>query len=293
MKKNSIKNTYSDALYWATSTQTKNEGYHLTRTEEPILRKLIHYSRSKETNRKSESITYSNTIIAKHTYMGEETIRKAIPRIAKKGWISTAAIKIVNGGEIKTRRTIFIKWDFIQNVLDNIPKEKVTEDSKTLEDNVQELTEVPEPQPIELPKNEDKQASITKLTTSDIYPIPEIVITDEKLKWVQDLTKNRSLSKEELTATGQDLLHELFYNGTGIWQINKDSMENHYRIKFTHRGGSLGHIYDNSQSNDRIQISVNDFKYYLDQRGIEFSQFTPKMYKGIKTYGLSKKPIAS
>lgn len=291
MKKYSIKNIYSDALYWVMSTQSKDKSYHITKTQEAILRKLIHYSR------KNEKITYSNSIIAQHTFMGEETIRKAIPELTKKGFISTATIKIYDDGEFKNRRTIFIKWDFIQTILDEVPKEEVVEESNNSNDlpsknDAQEQIKPPEPQEMELPTNKSNPTATSILTTSDIYAIPEIVVTDEKLKWIQDQTKNRNLTKEALTTMGQDWLNAVFYNENGIWEINKDSMENHYRIKYTCRGGSLGHIYDNSKSNDRIQINVYDFAYYLDQKGIEFSEFTPKMYRDIKTYGLVKRPVA-
>jgi len=109
---------YSDALYWATSTKTREKDYHLTRTLEAVLRKLIHYSN------KNEKITYSNEKIAEHTYMGLETIKKAIPELRKKNYVSTATIRIFDDGDVKSRRTIFIKWDFIKSVLDLAPKKE-------------------------------------------------------------------------------------------------------------------------------------------------------------------------
>ena len=156
MKKYSIQNMYSDALYWATSTQSKDKGYHTTRTLEAILRKLIHYSR------KNEKITYSNSIIAQHTFMGEETIRKGIPKLTKIGFISTATFKISDNGEIKTRRTIFIKWDFIQTILDDVPKQEKTEEPKASGDTssiekIQEEIETPKPQELELQSNDSNQ----------------------------------------------------------------------------------------------------------------------------------------
>lgn len=117
MAKNiSLKNKYNDVLYWATSKQAKGKDYQITRTEEAVLRKLIHYDKS------NPKITYSNSIIAEHTFMGEESVKKAIPKLAKKRYISTATYKITDDGAIKTRRTIFVKWDFIETVLGDIPE---------------------------------------------------------------------------------------------------------------------------------------------------------------------------
>ena len=168
MKKNiSIKNTYSDALYWATSTQSRDKGYHITRTQEAILRKLIHYSR------KNEKITYSSEIIAQHTFLGEETIRKAIPKLAKKGLISTASIKIADNGEFKTRRTMYIKWDFIKTIGDVVPKHENTEEPKASGDTssskeIQEEIEALETQELDSQTNDSNQ-TIPKPNIIEIF----------------------------------------------------------------------------------------------------------------------------
>jgi len=290
-KKYSIKSTYSDALYWATSTQSKDKGYHLTRTQEAILRKLIHYAHS------HEKITYSNVIIAQHTFSGEETIRKAIPELAKKGYISKAIIKIVDSGKFITRRTILIKWDFLETVLANVPKQEetnqeVSSNNKSLDVDLTETVNAPIADELDMnsKSNQTSEKSTSILTTSDSYPIPEIVITDEKLRWLKELSGNPILTKEQIEDMGQEALEKIFYNGTGIWEINKDSSENQYMMKLTHRGGSLGKLYDTSKNNDKIEINVLDFAYYLNQKGIKFNKFTPNIYKDIKAFGLVKKP---
>jgi len=90
-----IKKHYSDALYWATSPQSREKDYHMTRLQESILRKLIHYSKS------NEKISYSNSIIAEHTFLSEDTLKKEIPKLSRMGLISPASIRIYNKGECK------------------------------------------------------------------------------------------------------------------------------------------------------------------------------------------------
>ncbi len=131
-----IKKTYSDALFWAMSPASKGKPYHITRTEESILRKLIHYD---STNPK---ITYSNQWIANHTFLDVTTIEKAIPSINKKGFITTVSIKINDGnGGITSRRTINLNWDFVSKVLVDVPKNELieTEDSLPIAEELPQL----------------------------------------------------------------------------------------------------------------------------------------------------------
>ena len=114
--KKTIKQTYSDAMYWATSNQSKTNDYHLTRTEEAILRKLIHYST------RNEKITYSNRLVAKHTFIDETQVEKAIPRLTKIGYLKTISFTINDGGKIVKRRTINVNWEFLERISNEIPQ---------------------------------------------------------------------------------------------------------------------------------------------------------------------------
>jgi len=302
MTKLSIRNKYSDALYWATSTQTKDKGYHLTRTQEAILRKLIHYSKPNK-----PKITYSNKIIAQHTYLGEETIRKAIPILAKKGFLSTANHKIFDG-EFKERRTIYIKWDFIEWVLSQIPAQEASEEAVTEIEDVLESTdstliesEVEQEVLIASDMNlEDEMVGVTSTanltqlasySTSTTLATPNIAITNEKFQFLKNLSNNPELSIEAVESWGQDAIKELFYGDNGIWVINDSSLENHYLIKYVHRGGSKFNLYNKNQINDQLELNVDDFNYYMEVRGIEFKDFSAKDYSTIKSYGLLKRPV--
>lgn len=310
-KKTTIKNMYSDVLYWAASAQTKKvKEYHITRTEEAVLRKFIHYSQS------NVKITYSNEIISKHTFIGVDSLKKVIPSLQKKGYISIALFKIFDKGAPITRRTIYIKWDFIQSVLNEVPVQEEGEPQtaeidipmaetidEVLDTSISELELKPVAE-IEVNNNEldsrdtikpsatlimDKE-QLDSNSTASTYPFPDVIITHEKLNWLKAKYKQPELTKSELQELEPSEIRELFYGSTGTWRINETSMENQYLIKYVHRGGSKFSLYNKNQSNDSISISVEDFNYTLEVKGIKFSQVTPELYYNIKSNGLLKRP---
>ena len=116
-----IKNIYNDALYWATSPQSKEKGYHISRVHDSVLRKLIHYCKNKEL------VYYTNDVIAKHTYLGEEQIKKSIPLLDKKRFINCSynSRRDDNGNIIK-RRAISINWKMFEKIMDDLPNSTAT-----------------------------------------------------------------------------------------------------------------------------------------------------------------------
>lgn len=116
-EKENIKNIYSDALYWATSPLSKKKPYHLTRVHESVLRKLIHY------DKKNPKIDFSSEWIAKHTFLDVTQIEKSVPLLNKKGFIKCIHFSIKGkGGELVKRRIINIEWEFIKEILSEVPK---------------------------------------------------------------------------------------------------------------------------------------------------------------------------
>jgi hypothetical protein len=111
-----INENYSDVLYWVISPMTKDKEYHLTYTQEAILRKLIHYEKS------SKFINYTNETIYSHTYVSVENLKKIIPKLNRLGFISISNKKHLDNGEFKTSRTITINWNFINNISAELPK---------------------------------------------------------------------------------------------------------------------------------------------------------------------------
>ncbi len=127
-KQKSIQQTYADALFWAMSPKSKGKPYHITRTQESILRKLIHYDAS------NPKITYSNELIGQHTYIKSSTIEKVIPALTNKQYIKTITYQINDGsGKITSRRTISINWDFIKGVLAEVPVASIQEPKEDIE----------------------------------------------------------------------------------------------------------------------------------------------------------------
>lgn len=121
MTKN-IKNTFYDALYFASSTQTKNENFHISKLDMTTLIKLIHYDSS------NEKITYSDLVIAEHLFSSPREVNKSIQRLKKAGFINTIN-SIISGGQgvIAKRRIIKIQWNEIQLINDSIPNNKKEE----------------------------------------------------------------------------------------------------------------------------------------------------------------------
>src|SRR5690554_4926655 len=121
---NKIKEIYSDALYWATSPKSKMKPYHLTRLEESILRKLIHYEKSNEKKNNKSKISFSNDLIAHHTFLSISQIKKCIPQLEKLGYIKCSTNTFRNDSyEIRSRRYMSINWDLIQLIYNDVPKE--------------------------------------------------------------------------------------------------------------------------------------------------------------------------
>jgi hypothetical protein len=312
MKKLDIKKCYNDVLYWATSNQSKDKDYHITKVQEAVLRKLIHYSisNSKGNLNFKGKISYSNRIIAEHTFIGEESIRKAIPILNKKGYISTANLKISLEVNMITRRTIYIQWDKLELILSEVPiPEKPKEEPPSIEVGKEKTEEIPVvieqedeiifgsnkeistappiPTMSEGNNNEDKKAeSIT--SNKRTQTVPKVIITNEKLKWVEKMAK-RPVTKEELESLQQKELVDLFY-GNGYWEINECNSENKYLIKMYHPGGSLCTLFNQNREKDFTRLNIDDLYYYLNSMDLEFGDITEELYKMIKLNGVPKRP---
>ncbi len=146
----SIKQTYHDALFFASSKKLNSKQlYYLEPSEYKVLIKLIHYSST------HEDITFQNKDIALHVFLAERTVKNSIEVLARKGYIQSESDKFNNRLGWKSKRTISINWDFIQSISDKIgeiieiKKEttpiveelKVKEESKLIEDNNKEVKE--------------------------------------------------------------------------------------------------------------------------------------------------------
>ena len=111
-QKLSIKQTYHDVLFMASSHQNKEKKFHINPTQFKIILKLIQYEKT------DKNITYQNKHIAKHIYQAESTVKDAIEEIRNKGYITSVLNHYNNRLKFATKRTINLNWDFIQKLFD-------------------------------------------------------------------------------------------------------------------------------------------------------------------------------
>ena len=283
-------NHYSDALYWAMSPMSKDRDYHITRLQESILRKLLHYSKS------NEKISYSNAIIAEHTFLKEETLRKEIPNLAKKGIISTASINISDDGEHKKRRTIFIKRDKLDFILSEVPKKKKQKEEESSSGTTQEETNLPGKKQhkegvVLSAKTECNSKNDSKVLEKKHQEIPRIIVTDEKLNWVNSRYDKGPVTKENLETLSQENLELMFYGEDGIWTIDKQNFENKYLIRLYHNGGSLCKLSNQKVKGANLRLNIHNLEDYLKNKGLGFGDMTPAIYKHIQNNELPKRKL--
>lgn len=161
-KPKNIKQTYADALFWAMSPKSKDKPYHITRTQESILRKLIHYDCS------NPKITYSNEVIGQHIYLEASTIEKVIPALTKMKFIKTITFQVNDGsGRITSRRIININWDFIKEVLTEVPVVIASETAEDIEPSITEAHDESSSQSIEEPTISSNKTVYSHLEEED------------------------------------------------------------------------------------------------------------------------------
>ena len=129
-----IKNTYHDALFFATASINEKEKFHLPPAELRVLEKLLHYSKAQE------NITWSSENISKHIFTSVTSIDKSIQRLKKKGYINVSTTQIFE--KVKSR-TIFINWDMLEKI-----NQLVLEYNKPIESEL-DSTETPDTTAIE------------------------------------------------------------------------------------------------------------------------------------------------
>jgi hypothetical protein len=286
-KPKTIKETYSDALYWAMSPKSKDFNYHLTRVNESILRKLIHY------DKKGSKITYSNELIARHTYLDVSQIKKGIPSLNKIGFIKTITFQVNEGGKITSRRIINIDWEFITEVLASIPKVDSTKETEELLACVANDTDIAiEAEPINNIEQESKEVSVEIIqpfqSDSTDFNINEF-LTPVKVAFAKKL----GYSEDELMFLNREEIDKFFFND-GIMKIKtveknkEDWWENIYGITLRYMGaGSILSLAINDSDyklRESFRLSWTDFNKYLDGRSIEFGALTQDNFYTLKQY---------
>ncbi len=288
-----IKKIYSDALYWSMSPMSRDKRYHLTRLNESILRKLIHY------DKKNKKITYSNEWISKHVFLDITQIEKAIPHLEKKGFINCITYSKKNkNGELIKRRIININWDFIKEVLSEVPElkfiEKETDADAEISNEIDSKIEAVHENNIE--KEAIEKEAETPSTNVDFNA--QEYLTNRRLEFVKQLTSNDS-EVEAFYHVDKKTLDKFFYHDDNVWKIktvnadNEDLWENIHGVNLRYIGTgtrlNLFTIDKNDKETDSFQLNWSDLDNYLESKEIKFGDVTLDNYETLRQF--EKKPL--
>lgn len=209
-QKLSIKQTYHDVLFMASSHQNKGEKFHINPTQFKIILKLIQYEKT------DKNITFQNKDIAKHIFQAESTVKDAIEEIRNKGYITSVLNHYNNRLKFATKRTINLNWDFIQKLFDeyvlkdsniettsSTPKENISETSIIATDEIDPviIEEIMDPLKFEkLPSTDGVKLNIAVEEIAPNTEVPKVTIgktmTEETL--LKTEIKSDKIIREEL-----------------------------------------------------------------------------------------------
>jgi hypothetical protein len=288
MKKNEIQTIYSDALFWSISPMSKEKKYHISRLNESVLRKLIHY------DKRNTKISYSSELIAKHTFLNVSQIEKTIPYLEKKGFIKCIhfTVKNKNGEKIK-RRIININWSFIEGVLLDVPDlgniEKENDFPEQLKTEVDDIKKESQGESI---KNEFIEIPMETILSNIDFNVNDY-LTKRKLKFAERFY-NEDFKLEILYTLDKKTLDDFFYFNDKIWKLktieedNEDHWENINGVNLYYSGfGTQLKLYKlnkNDVVTDSFRINWNDLDKYMLSNGITFGDVTLDNYDNLKQF---------
>lgn len=288
-----IKTTYSDALYWSMSPMSKAKIYHLTRLNESILRKLIHYDNS------NKKITYSNEWISKHVFLDITQIEKAIPHLEKKGFINCITFSKKNkNGEMIKRRIININWDFIQQVLSEVPEVKF------IEKETHAAEEIPNESDgeIQSPQEDDNKQEAIEIEAETPSTNVDFNVHEYLTKRKVEYLKKQFLDKynyDLIITNSKEKLDKYFYQNDNVWYLktmNDDKevlCENIHGVNLKYTGvGSRFNLFTidkNDKETDSFQLSWSDYENYLESNNIQFGDVTLDNYETLRQF--EKRPL--
>lgn len=283
-----IKTTYSDALYWSMSPMSRDKKYHLTRLNESILRKLIHY------DKKKKKITYSNEWISKHVFLDITQIEKSIPHLEKKGFINCITFSTRNKeGKMIKRRIINIDWDFIEEVLSEVPELKfIKKETDVAEQKTNEGDEKIKVSQEDNQKKDQVENGVETTSANEDFDVHEY-LTKRKLDFIKKLDIDDS-EIERFYTIDKTKLDEFFYGSENIWEIKtlekdkEDHWENIHGVNLFCSGfGNVLKLFilnNNDEFTDSFQLSWSDFQRYLEKMKISFGDVTRDNYEILKQY---------
>jgi hypothetical protein len=275
------------------SPMSKDRKYHLTRLNESILRKLIHYDKS------NIKITYSNECISKHVFLDISQLEKSIPHLEKKGFINCITYSKKNeNGELIKRRIININWDFIQHVLSEVPELKFIE--KENDDAEQKTNENDGEIEVAQEDNIEKEAVEIEAETPSTNPDfnAHNYLTKRKLEFARNELIEDS-NYDMLFTLRKEKLDKYFYQNENVWYIktiannNEDLWENIHGVNLRYIGAgsrlNLFTIDKNDKETDSFQLNWSDLDNYLESNNIKFGDITLDNYETLRQF--EKKPL--
>lgn len=171
-----INKYYNDALFFGSSYLNTTSTY-ITPLEFKVMQKLIHYSK------KQNNITWCSASIAQHLMEKEGAVQKAIQRLASKGYITTYNTVVPTSAGITKRRIIYIKWDFLKNLLNQFNTYQNNLKNNAQDEQIEEDETIPQPieeKPLEVIKPIKQQEEMKQEPTNNKELIK--ILYSKKLK---------------------------------------------------------------------------------------------------------------
>lgn len=292
-EKKEIKTIYSDALYWSMSPLSKDKKYHLSRVHESVLRKLIHY------DKKDKKITYSNEWISKHVFLNINQIEKSIPHLEKKGFIKCITFSIRNEkGEMIKRRIININWDFIEEVLSEVPELKFIEKESDVAEQISNEDDIQ----IEASQVDNIKKEAIEIESAAPSPNVDFNVQVYLTKRKVEFAKNQHLDTfnyNDFLHASKENLDKYFYQDENVWYIKtlekdkEELWENIHGVNLRYIGAgtrlNLFTIDKNDAITDSFQLNWSDLNQYLESKKIKFGDVTLDNFETLRQF--ERKPL--
>jgi hypothetical protein len=292
-EKKEIKTIYSDALYWSMSPLSKDKKYHLSRVHESVLRKLIHY------DKKDKKITYSNEWISKHVFLDITQIEKSIPYLEKKGFINCIGFSTRNEkGEMIKRRIININWDFIEEVLSEVPEMKFIEKEIDIAEQISNEDDIQ----IEASQGDNIKKEVIEIESEAPSTNGDFNVQEYLTKRKVEFAKSEYLDKfnyDDFLNASKENLDNYFYQNGNVWYIKtlekdkEDLWENIHGVNLSYIGLgtrlNLFTIDKNDKQTDSFQLNWSDLDHYLQSKKIKFGDVTLDNFETLRQF--EKKPL--
>jgi DNA-binding MarR family transcriptional regulator len=193
MKSNNIQKTYFDALFYASSTDTTKQEFHIDCVQFKLMLKLIHY------DAKENYITWQSENISKHISIPIGSIDKAIQRLNKKGYIKVVIKQI---DYTHKKRTITINWEKLSEI-DELYQNSILNETIINQPELEELLE--EKMVEEIITEEIITKEIPELNEKQLILLQKYKNTNEKV--VEGVVEGETIEEDKISLP-KDIIEE-------------------------------------------------------------------------------------